>query len=547
MRRSLMSLGLLVLAACGGPEGKSDYTVTNIQENSKPTGFIVGRILDAADGKPVVGATITVQDATAVTVISDANGGYRMGPIPAGSFRVLYQAGGYLKRSFNVTIGGTNGAREFPVGNAVVTQDVDMARPDATIEGQVLTNTGAIAKGAQLFIDLRESGFELVVTAKTDENGKFKISGLPGAAFGQFVTMFIAPYDENDDGSPDYNSQQRSFSLFPGATTYSTITLFALGLQLVTSNVSDNDLLPTEAITLTFSGAARTNQSTITLTRNVGNVQVGTTVKWDETKTTATLTPVGGPLVEGQAYLVNYNVRATNGAATNSQLTFVVRPPGGLPPLGTVKGFRMTSPVAADSTSVTVTLAWDALANAGGYRVYGRDSTTASAYLLVSSVQSGLTTQASMNIALFDSISGDPFLTPMGHKNKVSLSIVAVDRVGNETSFATTSTLELADTVPPTVSNLTQLSGSAFNVNGASAATVVLQVTFSEPMATEVLPQVVLPHPATSAVFAWSTANRGNVIITVPAGLDGRGTVTISGAKDTNDLSQLISFDSPLQ
>ncbi len=543
--RFVIPFVVLFACACGGPIPKGDYKVVNVQENSLPTGFVAGRVLNAADGLPVAGATITTFVDGPVTAITDSNGLYKVGPIPAGNYTVFCEAMGYLKRSFPVVV--ASGNTMFPVGNTVVTLDIDLARPDATIEGQVLTNTGQIAKGASLYIDLRSSGTELVTSTKTDQNGKFKFSGMPGAAFGQFVTVLIAPYDDNADGVPDYSETQRGFSLFPGFTTYNTITLFALGVQLVTSNVSDADLKPTEAITLTFNGTVRTNQSVVTLFRSSGNVQVGATVVWDATNTTATLTPVGGPLVEGQNYFVNFTVRAANGAATSGSLPFVVRPAQGAPPLGSVKNFRVLLPAMTDSGLLNATVAWDPLLNAGGYRVYGKDSATASAYLLLSTVISGLTTQANVNLALFDSVAGDSFTTPLGHKNKVTLAIVATDRLGNETPFLTAATIELADNVNPTVSSATQINGSANNLTGGSAATVVYQVFFSEVMATDTLPQIILPNAATSAVWAWSSANRGNITVTVPAGLDGRGTLSIAGAKDTCDLSQSVAFDGPLQ
>ena len=534
------------LVACGGSSPpKGDYTITMIQENSSPAGFISGRVLDTTDGKPVPGALISAFADGPVSVVSDSNGLYRLGPIPAGSYTVFCEAIGYLKRSFPVAI--QTGSSMFPVGNTVVTLEIELSHPDATIEGQVLTNTGQIAKGAALYIDLRQSGIELVATTKTDENGKFKFSGMPGAAFGQFVSVLVAPYDENGDGIPDYSNTQRSYSLFPGFTTYNTITLFALGVQLVTSNIADADLLPTESVVLTFSGSIRANQSTVTLFRNSGSVQVGAMLTWDATTTIATLKPIGGPLVEGQAYFVSYSVRATNGAVTTASINFVVRPPLGAPPLGVVKNFRLTIPTATDSGLLSASFAWDGLLNAGGYRIYGKDAASASAYLLLATISSGLTTQATVNLSLFDSVQGDAFNSPLGHKNKIQLAIVATDRLGTETSLSAAATVELADNVPPTIGSAFQLSGSAGNLSGGSVATVVYQVTFSELMATDTTPQITLPNPATSAVWLWTSSNRGTFTITIPAGIDGRGTLSVSGTKDTSDLMQTIVFDGPLQ
>ncbi|MBS1149991.1 MAG: hypothetical protein H6Q89_1689, partial [Myxococcaceae bacterium] len=288
----------VLLAGCGGTAPpKGDYKITQVQENSSPAGYISGRVLDSGTGKPVLGAVISTFSDAPVSAVTDLNGLYRLGPLPAGSYSVFFEGPGYLRRAFSILI--SSGSAQFPVGNTVVTQDVDLARPDAIIEGQVLTDTGQIAKGATLYVDLRQSGTELVASTRTDENGKFKFTGMPGAAFGQFVSVLVAPWDENTDGIPDYASTQRTYTLFPGFTTYNTISLNALGVQLINSNISDEDLLPSEAITLTFSGQIRTTQSQITLFRNSGGVQVGAVLTWDATKSTATLTPQGGPLLEG--------------------------------------------------------------------------------------------------------------------------------------------------------------------------------------------------------------------------------------------------------
>jgi hypothetical protein len=536
----------LFLVACGGgnaPAG-GDQKIISVQQNSSPTGFISGRVLDSANGKPVTGVLVTTFAEGPVLTSTDINGLYRLGPIPAGSYTVSFEAPGFLKRTTAAEI-QTVGSM-FPVGNTVVTKDMDLSRGDATIEGQVLTNTGQFGKGATLYVDLRSAGFDLVASTTADMNGKFKFTGMPGAAFGQSVIVQIAPFDENSDGIPDYSSSQRFFALFPGATTYNTITLFALGVQLVTSNISDADLLPSEAITLSFSGQIKLNQSTITLFRNSGSVQVGATLEWDMAGTTATLTPVGGNLVEGQSYYVLYNVRSISGATTTSSINFIARPALGPPPLGTVANFRVISPATTDSALTSVSLGWDSLANAGGYRIYGKDSAMASAYLLLSTVASGASTTATVSLTLFDSVAGDAFSTPLGHHNKVTLAIVATDRVGNETSFMTAATIQLADKVNPTVFTAVQSAGSANNLAGGTAATVQYQVTFSELMATDAMPQITLPNAGTSAVFNWTGPKGGTFVITVPAGVDGRGTLSINASHDTSDNVQAVALDAAL-
>ena len=537
---------LITLLGCGPSASPGDYTIVNIQQNSMPVGFIQGRVFDSASGTPVPGATVKTVVESEVIAVSNGEGNYRLGPIPAGSYTVYVSAVGFLTRTASVAV--QPAASMFPAGNTVVTRDVDLSRPDATIEGLVVTSTGELAAGADLYLDLRPQGFDLVVKREADAAGKFSISGLPGSALGQPAQLNVAPYDENEDGSPDYAAQARTYTLFPGNATYNTITLAALGVQLITSNVSDGDLLPTDAVTLTFNGQLRTNQSTLTLFRNAGNVQIGAAVKWDVGNTVGTLTPVGGKLVEGQAYYLVYSVRAVNGALTSGQLPFVARPPGNAPPPGDVQGFRVVLPgtMSYDSTLASLTLAWALLPEASGYRVYGKDAAMSSAYLLLANLASGAVTSATISLSHFDSVGGDAFSTPLGHSNIVKLTIVATDRVGNESAFATAPTIDLRDTVPPRVASGSQLAGTANNLAGGAAAEVAFQLTMSELISTDAMPQIVLPNGATSAVFAWQTVNRGVLTITVPAGVDGRGVLSVNGTRDTSGNVQTVAWEGTL-
>ena len=142
--------------------------------------------------------------------------------------------------------------------------------------------------------------------------------------------------------------------------------------------------------------------------------------------------------------------------------------------------------------------------------------------------------------------SRDAFTTPLGHHNRVKLAIVAIDRVGNETPFATAATLELSDGVAPTVLFAQQIVGTANNSSGGASAIVQYQVSFSELMDNAAMPQVVLPNGATSAIWAWSSANRGTFTITIPAGIDGRGTLSFTSGVDTSGNAQAATFDASL-
>ena len=66
-------------------------------------------------------------------------------------------------------------------------------------------------------------------------------------------------------------------------------------------------------------------------------------------------------------------------------------------------------------------------------------------------------------------------------------------------------------------------------------------------MANDVTPQVTLPNGATSAIWAWTAANRGTFTITIPAGIDGRGTLSVNAGVDTSGNVQAAAFEGRLQ
>ena len=81
----------------------------------------------------------------------------------------------------------------------------------------------------------------------------------------------------------------------------------------------------------------------------------------------------------------------------------------------------------------------------------------------------------------------------------------------------------------------------------AASSFAAPMVGFSELMANNMLPQLILPNGATSAIWAWTTANRGIFTITIPAGIDGRGTLSVTAGVDTSGLVQAATWDAPLQ
>jgi hypothetical protein len=533
--RSLFAAAALLALACGG--GSANQVIMNTQQNSMPTGTIEGRVLDAATGAPIAGAQLQTFSDKAVMAVTDPNGHYTLGPLPGGSSYTVYVTqAGYVKRIFSANLDASAG--NYPVGNGVTTVDIDLAKGDATVDGLVITSTGQAAGAASLFADLRSSGFDLVINTKTDMNGKFQIMGLPGTAAGLTVTVSVAPFDVNMDGMPDFTAQTQGFRMYPGFTTTGTITLSAIGVVLVSSNISDGDLAPGDPITLAFATPIATGQSTVLLRSLSQGETLGVATTWDSTNTQLTVTPVGGMLATGQTYQLQYTVRALSGGQTNGTLTFTVRPANAMPPSMPVQNLKVVSPMMMkyDYSTSSVSLSWDMLTDAGGYHVYGKDTATSPVYVLLSSISNPATTTANINsLSSYFGTSG----YALSFGNKVTLAVVATDKAGNEAPLTMASTVDLSDNTLPTVTFPSQ-AVSANNTASATAKMVTYSVQFSEPMQTSTTPQLSLMNASVTFTFAWQGTQTGVFTLTVPAMTDGSGQTQITGARDTSGNAMMM-------
>lgn len=528
MRATLIAV-CVVVSGCGS---------STTQGNSQPEGYISGRVLDAATGMPAAGVEVsTFANTKEVTTTTDMDGRYQLGPVPAGSYTVFAEAAGFVRRIFTgVIIAGAAG--NFPTGNVVLTRDFDMSKGDATIDGTVTTSTTAPAKEASVFIDLRPVGFDVVASAKTDMAGKFRFPNLPGAASGVAVVVNVAPHDENADGLPDYSSGQRTYTLFPGFTATGAITISAVGIPVLSSNIADGELGPMESIVLSFGAQVRPAQSTFTLTR--GGFQIGLEVTWDAGDTTVTVKPAGGPLLEGQNHQFSFTVRGVNTSQSSGNQSFVVRSGTATPPAN-VTNLRVTNPpmMQYDSTVNSVSIAWDAVTGVTGYRVYGKDTQTNPAFIMLQQFSSTSITGSLSLSGVFGSSSG-----PLSAGNKVTLAIVALGTAMNEGPLAMAPTVELSDNVAPTVISANQQSGfgQLNNTLGSNPVTATYRVSFSEQMLQAAMPVLQPSDARVTATFMWSSSSVGTFTITVPPGANGQGPIGINGGRDTSNNAQAMAY-----
>lgn len=534
LRTAAASCVCLFVAACGGGAGQ---TVTNVQQNSTPTGFVEGRVVDAATGAPIANAVVNTYANGNVSATTDEAGRYRLGPIPAGSSYTLFvQLEGYVKRMFFIGINGSAG--NYPVGNVVVTQDLEMSAANAGVEGQVLTNTGRAAVNASVYLDLRDDNYDLIVTAKTDMAGKFKLTGLPSSAGGLNVNVIVPPFDDNGDGAPDYNQGSRNLNLYPGYTSPAVVNLNALSLQVATSSLSSGEISPSDAITFEFTTPIDTATADFSLVQNGGGYEVAVNATWTG-NTKVTLTPVGGPLAPNMNYYVFVELRALNGSSFSNSYNFNVRGTTTVP-TGTVTNFKITSPgmMMYDSQLSVVNLSWDPMPMVGGYKIYVRSEKRYQSYLLLRSMNASQTNE-SIYFSTFDSDDTDDYNTPLGNSNKVKFVIVPTDSQGNHGPLDTAASIEINDTVLPRLTSGSQNSGSANNTSGTMPSTVTYVVYFSEPMLFSATPAITLPAMVT-AKFQWNNEVQGTYTLTIPAGVNGTGAVTVNGAKDTSNNVQTM-------
>ncbi|TWU39629.1 carboxypeptidase regulatory-like domain-containing protein [Novipirellula artificiosorum] len=90
-----------------GLDVDSGQTLTNIAVSLNPESVVSGVITDADTGNPIRFAGIVLLDGDDVITAAQANsdGQYEMAKVPAGSFRLLFTANGYLDRTVNIVVG----------------------------------------------------------------------------------------------------------------------------------------------------------------------------------------------------------------------------------------------------------------------------------------------------------------------------------------------------------------------------------------------------------------------------------------------------------
>src|SRR3954470_11150992 len=165
-------------AAAAGRGGRGGARVDGAVGALARGAAVEGRVRDEG-GNPIAGAQLELRGETLgrpIRVESDAAGGYRVGGLLPGAYRLSAVADGYARGRWDLVVG----AGERPA-------DVVLA-PEAILIGTVTTADGAPAAGAEIRIEVAAPGGPSFRTS-AGPDGHFERRGLPRGAARVFARV----------------------------------------------------------------------------------------------------------------------------------------------------------------------------------------------------------------------------------------------------------------------------------------------------------------------------------------------------------------------
>lgn len=531
-------LSALALVGCSSPSGSDGG-------GGGPTGargVIAGRVVDAQSGRPIASVTIKAYADTVVTGTTDAEGVFALKDLPLGTMTVAFELAGYVRSLCTPTLDVTTATQ----GNVLARCDMVMAKAEARLEGFVVTPDGKPVQGMSLTADLRTlsgpmlfSGYDLVATTTTATDGSFAFASLPAVPRGVGVTVSFQPFDVNGDGEPEWPAFNRSFTVFPGASAPMVVVLSAQTPQIVVTNLSDNELAPGEAATVTWNIPLETANATVRLVDASRNTEVPVEATWSSGLTLTARPANSGALIVGQRYYLSVNAKAvgTDSSFGNTwTLYFTVRPSTVNPITAQVTNLAVALPVAPAHSSNAFTVSFTGVAGAAGYKVYAKDTLLNQAWILASAFSgsnAGTVYRAFTLPSQFDAYFFDGSVWPLAGGNRITFAVVPFDAVGNESPLSAAPTVQVQDVVAPTWTALVAQQGDAVNDTG-SPTRVTVGVNFSEPMKGSVPPQLVTAS-GLAATWAWAVDYQSGLFtLTIPPNTNAAEGFVIRGGEDQN-------------
>jgi protocatechuate 3,4-dioxygenase beta subunit len=151
-----------------------------------PAGRVAGTVIDAASGRPVRFAEVTLSGSDERNTVSDDDGAFVFHRVPGGTYALRINAPGYLDTWFGQIRPGTDtrGTTITLVESERREQLVIRLTRGASIAGTVRDDRGEPVFGATVVVLRRVTrhggrGLQPVATADTDERGAYRIPLLP--------------------------------------------------------------------------------------------------------------------------------------------------------------------------------------------------------------------------------------------------------------------------------------------------------------------------------------------------------------------------------
>lgn len=572
MNRILAALAAMsLLVACSPPptQNTNAQQFEQAQKSVTPKGSVVVRVIDGAMQTPLDGVTVKALGTDTVGT-TNADGIFRFDGLTVNSsYQFIFDKAGFVRNRQNASISGTAG--NSPLEGAVTTFTIELYPATGTITGHIFLPNGTPAGGANLYVDQRNVG-ESVVTAVAGMDGAFTITGLASRPSGQSHTVYARWFDENGDMQADYAGFQSFVTVYPGTPARVFMTYSTGTQRIIASNISDGEVASGEDLQFTFAMPLFT-----------GSLQGSGATPWVLTQTSAPgspIIPVEGTFMsptqlrirpalnslrDGQLYrlvltLRNATASGTGTTFSSGNIDFQVRPANVMPYTTQVTGLTVINPnppapfgpTAFNFNSTQFLLSWAPAAGAVRYEVYARDTATHTNYVrIVPNIAADAAPRMERLIGSGDLGAFDPAPFSGGFLaggNRITFAVVGVDAYGARAPLMAAPTVEVRDTIPPTIQAGSPVVIGSTPVDAindtATAATIRLRITYSEPM--DPASMVTYTSNATNmptAAWAWdsSSAGRAGVLtLTIGANNDATGTFVIRGGRDAagNDIAQ---------
>jgi len=187
--------GELIEVGLNSEIGGIDFALQPSGLSPPVPGEISGVVRSAATGEPISDVHLTLYRATGEIVASghsDEAGAYDFEDLEPGSYAVLAQAeppylsqlhGGPFCSTYDSPGCGSPADHPLDLGEGQTLQNVDFALPlGATISGRVVA-AASLQPIYGMRFELRSSTGEFITSAQTDNDGRFRIVGLPGGSY----------------------------------------------------------------------------------------------------------------------------------------------------------------------------------------------------------------------------------------------------------------------------------------------------------------------------------------------------------------------------